>query len=147
MSRMLTGTASDTRCGGCGEPLEPLRAGHVAVLGGEFVYFFALQCKKHSLYTTASGADLPTAEPPPVSAAAAPAAPAAREAGAPIAKSIRSDRRRERTLDGVDVIGMICGVLVPASELVGHAADTVRLPLALTAFAAFVARLLRVGRN
>lgn len=144
---MLTGTASDTRCGGCGEPLDTLRAGHVAVLGGEFVYFCGLQCKKQYLRTTASGADLPTAEPPSVSAVAAPAAPVAREAGPPIAKRIRSERRRERTLDGVDVIGMICGVLVPASELVGHAADTVRLPLALTAFAALVARLLRVGRN
>src|SRR5579872_3281256 len=55
-------------CPGCGQSVDPLRAGHVAVLGGRFRYFCNAACKQRFL----SAAGLPqeeevaTASPPAV---------------------------------------------------------------------------------
>jgi cation transport ATPase len=55
-------------CPGCGGPVDPLRAGHVAILGGRFRYFCRPDCKQ--LYLQAQGRpaeeDVATARPPEV---------------------------------------------------------------------------------
>src|SRR5580693_2034206 len=55
-------------CPGCGERVDPLRAGHVAVLEGRFRYFCHADCKQ--AYLQAHGKpleeDVPTAKPPEV---------------------------------------------------------------------------------
>jgi P-type Cu+ transporter len=60
--------SSTSRCLGCGESVDPLRAGHVAVLEGRFRYFCDAECKRSFL--RAQGGPLPddvaTAQPPEV---------------------------------------------------------------------------------
>src|SRR5580692_474671 len=66
----------EARCPCCGRPVDPLRAGQVAILEGRFEYFCGSECKQS--YLRAGGAtaheDLATAEPPPVASLAAPRA-------------------------------------------------------------------------
>jgi Cu+-exporting ATPase len=38
-------TATETLCSGCGRAIDPLRAGHVAILQGRFHYFCGSSCK------------------------------------------------------------------------------------------------------
>ncbi len=68
-------------CPGCGQAVDPLRAGHVAILEGRFRYFCRTECKQQ--YLRAQGRppeeDVATARPPEVAATLA-AAPAVREA-------------------------------------------------------------------
>src|SRR4030081_3091022 len=76
-------------CPGCESPVDPLRAGHVAILEGRFEYFCHPRCKQ--LYLEARGRppeeDVPTARPPEVAHVISahndlPAGRAAREGGA-----------------------------------------------------------------
>lgn len=59
---------ANCHCPGCGKSIDPLRAGHVAIVDGAFRYFCGAGCK--SLYADVSskrGAlDAMTADPPPV---------------------------------------------------------------------------------
>src|SRR5262245_45852009 len=57
-----SGPGSGPLCPGCGKPVDPLRAGHVAIVGGRFLYFCDARCKTGHM----RAADAPTAEPPPV---------------------------------------------------------------------------------
>ncbi|MCL2723578.1 MAG: HAD-IC family P-type ATPase [Polyangiaceae bacterium] len=72
MARVVTeeGDASSSAssvCAGCNKPLDPLRAGHVAIVGNAFRYFCRAECKE--LYADASSRrvvlDAMTADPPP----------------------------------------------------------------------------------
>jgi Cu+-exporting ATPase len=89
---MMPGPAADSRTGGrsdgpvcpaCGKAVDPLRAGHVAIIGDEFRYYCDAECKREHVHSLRSGvlADVETAEPPavapfePVSVARARAAP------------------------------------------------------------------------
>jgi P-type Cu+ transporter len=60
--------SSTSTCLGCGEAVDPLRAGHVAVLEGRFRYFCDAECKRS--FVRAQGHPLPedvaTARPPEV---------------------------------------------------------------------------------
>ena len=63
--------SSGAICPGCGLAVDPLRAGHVAILGGRFVYYCDASCKQaHSALraplSTLSPDEIVTAEPPPV---------------------------------------------------------------------------------
>ena len=64
-SSLVTGVPA---CPGCGESVDPLRAGHVAVLEGRFRYFCHADCKQ--AYLRAEGRpleeDVATAKPPEV---------------------------------------------------------------------------------
>jgi Cu+-exporting ATPase len=61
-------TAMATLCSGCGRAIDPLRAGHVAILAGRFHYFCGSACKAH--YQLVNGGpspdDVATAQPPEV---------------------------------------------------------------------------------
>ncbi len=60
-------------CPGCGERVDPLRAGHVAILEGRFRYFCRSDCKQSYLRAHGRPAeeDVPTAAPPSVADAPA----------------------------------------------------------------------------
>src|SRR5258708_3745125 len=64
--------ASAALCPGCGQAVDPLRAGHVAVLEGRFRYFCHSECKQ--AYLSALGRpreeDVATVQPPLVARAA-----------------------------------------------------------------------------
>ena len=64
---------SASLCPGCGTPIDPLRAGHVAIIDGGFRYFCGADCK--SLFVDVSSRraalDALTADPPHVSVASA----------------------------------------------------------------------------
>lgn len=158
-------------CPGCGQPIDPLRAGHVAVFDGRFEYFCRAECKRE--YVDARGRlrdqDVATAPPPQVvscvefprasSPAPEPAegadvavdvAPGAGvlEAGLENAETPRQARIPGRNghglFIGVDAVGIVCGVLAPAIGLLGAMADSVRLPLVIVAW---LALLVGVGRS
>jgi YHS domain-containing protein len=62
--------ASTHVCPACGSRVDSLRAGHVAILDGQFQYFCDERCKRE-LYLQSSGAvplpsEVETREPPPV---------------------------------------------------------------------------------
>jgi cation transport ATPase len=74
-------------CPACGKAVDPLRAGQVAILGGEFQYYCDADCKRDHVRSIRSGvmADVVTAEPPPVAALADPVSAARpREEVAPL---------------------------------------------------------------
>jgi Cu+-exporting ATPase len=59
-------------CPGCGCEVDPLRAGHVAVLEGRFRYFCRPECKRAYLVSEVGAQeDVPTARPPEVEAMSA----------------------------------------------------------------------------
>jgi P-type Cu+ transporter len=63
-------------CPGCGQPVDPLRAGHVAITDGGFRYYCTAQCKRLHFETRGAGLrqeDVETAEPPRVAAVTLPA--------------------------------------------------------------------------
>jgi Cu+-exporting ATPase len=59
---------SGSRCPGCAKGVDPLRAGHVAIYDGVFLYYCDATCKALHLRTIAShlGDDVPTMDPPAV---------------------------------------------------------------------------------
>lgn len=64
-------TASSTLCPACHQPVDSLRAGHVAILDGAFRYFCDAACKAAYVEATSKrpALDAMTAEPPPVASA------------------------------------------------------------------------------
>jgi Cu+-exporting ATPase len=55
------------QCPACGKSVDPLRAGHVAILGDEFHYYCDDVCKRNHVRGLRSGVvEAPTADPPPV---------------------------------------------------------------------------------
>jgi len=91
-------TEAASTCLGCGQAVDPLRAGHVAILEGRFRYFCGSACKK--AYLTAAGRpqeeDVATARPPDVALAGEEPAPAERILSEPRA------RAAEPTTDAVE---------------------------------------------
>src|SRR4051794_40369875 len=78
--------ASSAICPGCGKGVDPLRAGHVAILDGAFAYFCNAQCKLERFRgaaSTLSPDEILTAEPPPVVIVPTPAPPATKRNGHP----------------------------------------------------------------
>ena len=61
-------SSSSSLCPGCGKALDPLRAGHVAILDGGFRYFCGADCKATYVDVSSKRISLEalTAEPPPV---------------------------------------------------------------------------------
>lgn len=55
-------------CPACGKPVDPLRAGHVAIVGEQFRYYCGAECKVTHVTSTRSvpQSDVESAEPPPV---------------------------------------------------------------------------------
>jgi Cu+-exporting ATPase len=69
-----TAPASGSSCPGCGKPVDPLRAGHVAVFDGVFLYYCDQRCKAvHLRAIAASLEDAVTLDPPAVMERLAPA--------------------------------------------------------------------------
>jgi cation transport ATPase len=162
-------------CPGCGQRVDPLRAGHVAIRGEVFQYFCRLTCKED--YLRALGelghGDAPTARPPavfldespppspPPSTGPAAEGPngkappgAARDASPDVARAATAfagsppvRRRREALLAVLDGLGMVAGVLAPAIALLGSIADVVRLPLVIGAGCALFARIALARRD
>lgn len=167
--------APQASCPGCGRSVDPLRAGHVAILDGRFRYFCGPDCKQ--LYLRAQGRPLEeevaTARPPEVVMGPSPPsgrAASVREpatsrptlpspdvaapkpdtppASAPVSArppsrssaALQGAQRLDRTLPGLDAVGIALGALVPAVSLLGPSGEVARLPLVLASFAAFVGR-------
>src|SRR5260370_25875321 len=61
-------TRSGSVCLGCGQDVDPLRAGHVAILEGRFRYFCRGECKREFLRAQGrpQEEEVATARPPPV---------------------------------------------------------------------------------
>jgi cation transport ATPase len=61
-------SASASLCPGCGKAIDPLRAGHVAILEGGFRYFCGAECKSQFVDVSSKRASLDamTADPPTV---------------------------------------------------------------------------------
>jgi cation transport ATPase len=155
---------AEATCPGCGQPVDPLRAGHVSVGDSGFQYFCRLACKQDYLRSRGGqhDADATTAPPPAVTQEApptpAPPPPAAGEpsgrrsvatsADAPSApRRAPPQWRRDRAVTALDVLGTITGVLAPAIALVGSVADVARLPLVAAAWFALVARIALARRD
>jgi Cu+-exporting ATPase len=160
--------APEARCPRCGRPVDPLRAGQVAILEGRFEYFCGSECKQ--TYLREGGAmaleELATAEPPPVASVAAPrtlvgvasnaALPAPAVTGALAAARpgepppIRDEELPlappERALAVIDFAGVLFGVLVVAFGLL-DGLDIARVVLASAAWLALAARTWRVERD
>src|SRR5579872_7362945 len=66
-----SGAGSGQACPSCGKEVDPLRAGHVAILEGRFLYFCDELCKRQLLSSRpVPVGDAETAEPPPVRSSA-----------------------------------------------------------------------------
>jgi cation transport ATPase/YHS domain-containing protein len=138
-------------CPGCGAPLDPIRAGHVAIFEGRFHYFCKSACKQSFLREQGrpSEDDVETQRPPPV-VAEEPVTFGSEPDGPP--SRVRAKRPpvpledpiveiAPRWWNAIDVVGVACGTLVPAVELLGAVAEIARLPLALAAWIALALRL------
>jgi len=178
-------------CPGCGERVDPLRAGHVAVLDGRFRYFCRAECKQAFLRSQGAPQeeDVATAQPPevaringsanghgyerePAQRPPAPVPPVAplstrsdverpREPVAPprsqrvtlpseepaARRDAREDARWEPYFPFIEVAGIAMGALVPAIELLGTVADTVRVPLVVGAWVALALRVALARRD
>lgn len=68
------GAGSASLCPGCGKAVDPLRAGHVAILEGGFRYFCGAECKSQFIDVSSKRAsfDAMTADPPGVIAKSGP---------------------------------------------------------------------------
>lgn len=64
----MTSETSDASvpCPSCGKPVDPLRAGQVALVGGAFLYFCDLECKSAFVRARGASSDEATAAPPEV---------------------------------------------------------------------------------
>src|ERR1700685_64624 len=67
-------TSAPSTCPGCGQAVDPLRAGHVAVLEGRFRYFCRAECKQYFLRAERRPLeeDVATQRPPDVEAVPVP---------------------------------------------------------------------------
>lgn len=149
-------------CPGCGQDVDPLRAGHVAILDGHFCYFCRPDCK-HA-YLQARGQpqqeDVITASPPEVSSengannqratsvalrddASATAAVAPAD---PEPSLARAERRSDR-FAALDSLGIVVGGLVPAIGLLGPAVEAARVPLVVVSWVALMLRVFILGRD
>src|SRR5579883_1704661 len=144
------------RCPGCGRGVDPLRAGHVAVLEGQFSYFCEAECK--ATYLSAQGGQLDepvrTLAPPagvveshPAEDAAGRGEQAADDAPGAAGASIPGAQGRRATSSALDAVGIASGALVPAIGLLGPAASVARLPLALASLASLLARAVLFARD
>ena len=90
--------SSASLCPGCGKAIDPLRAGHVAILDGGFRYFCGAECKSQFVDVSSKRASLDamTADPPGVVAKSGP-----RPTGGPLAIKIEEETR--------SVISGVCG--------------------------------------
>ncbi|MGD0675873.1 MAG: HAD family hydrolase [Polyangiaceae bacterium] len=158
--------APEASCAGCGQSLDPLRAGHVAIFDGRFHYFCRTECRQHYAQTQGRAADeeAPTESPPAVRGAPHPPPAAASVRAEPIGPSSigrdaarvplaprdrlrRTDRIGERALAAFDGVGIGLGLLAPAIVLLGSVADVARLPLLVGAWLALALRVARVKRD
>lgn len=159
-----TNATAAWKCPGCGGDVDPLRAGHVAIIDGGFRYFCQARCKQAYLHALGRRPEEEvTASPPDVSArngatthgdvalprfpafpSPLPAPPTPPEVPAgPIARP----KRHSDAFAALDVAGVVCGVLVPAIGLLGPVADLARLPLLSMSWAALVFGIVRRGRD
>ena len=123
---------SSRLCPGCAKPVDALRAGHVAIYDGVFLYYCNATCKALHLRAVAShmGDDVPTLDPPAVAerlAALAEAAPLAKAR----AKEAGSGARGGRPANGVNgetVANGTHGASV-APELVPSPSSVVEAPV------------------
>lgn len=143
-------------CPACGAPVDPLRAGQVAIAGGCFRYFCDARCKAAFFAGGGSPAvsgDVATAAPPDVAVhAAVPSAPApasglSRDDGdelppsseeVPALPAPHAEEVADEPVPWVVVAGALAGLLSVAVRLVAPTLDMVELPLALGATAACV---------
>lgn len=134
------------QCPGCGRDVDPLRAGHVAILEGRFRYFCRTECKGTFL---ASEEQVETAAPPEVRAVASePSSVVADKTHAPphvaqerrVRRAMAAPRAPEPIANAIDAVGIACGVLTPSIGLLGEAAELVQVPLAAVAWVALAAR-------
>jgi Cu+-exporting ATPase len=170
-ARLRPGSGEPLFCPACGKGVDPLRAGHVAILAGRFQYYCGEACKRAHLRSIdeARSTDLPTVDPPLVvpSVASIVAEPTLETASMPPAEpepaagpiTLRSPESQPasaarpvtmdpsaahlpwaRAVRAISVLGVISGVLAPSVALVGAAADSLRIPLAVVAAAAWLTR-------
>lgn len=152
--------SSPASCPGCGSPVDPLRAGHVALFDGGFRYFCRAECKQAFLQSEGrpTQEDVATAAPPQVvavepqpepepepQAALAPTVPPSRVR--PRAASRASTGHKERLLSAIDATGLVVGALVPAMGLLEPMGERARLPLVVAALAALCGRVALASRD
>jgi len=162
-------SATSSSCLGCDQAIDPLRAGHVAVLGGHFCYFCRSECKQ--AYLSALGEpqeDIATLVPPDVASAdrdeAAPPMPEASSEGP--ASGVRAARRpipRARRLSvrtgmgprrpaqlaarAMATAGIVIGCSAAGAVLLAPVAEAVRAALVVASFLALALRIGLVPRN
>jgi cation transport ATPase/YHS domain-containing protein len=164
-------------CPSCGKPVDPLRAGHVAILDGAFRYFCDEACKRSFLAGTTGPlpSEVETAEPPRVAPApepvlaipppsaprpppvpeppVAPIAPAPAVEEPPPSSQVPSrvagvpDPLRGYVRHAIGMGGVLAGFFVPCIALLGPGAQSARLVLATLALLACVARAVAVPRE
>jgi cation transport ATPase len=154
--------------------VDPLRAGHVAILEGRFRYFCRGECKREYLRSQGrpQEEDVATARPPPVApengssqsrfttsvrpdfpvpalvdSAAIEQVVSAPESRPPARGGALNDPRFVRAIAIIDRVGIALGVLAPAIGLLGEVADLARVPLVVGAWVALVVRVVLVGRD
>jgi P-type Cu+ transporter len=140
------------RCPGCGSPVDPLRAGQVAILENRFEYFCGSECKQSYLRTSATSfnEDFATAEPPPVASRdpdGVSGAPALESPACTASLGVeRAPASRERALAILDGAGVLFGTLAPALGFL-DGAEIFRVVLACAAWLALAARTWRTERD
>src|SRR5258708_25628490 len=172
-----SGLRSVPLCPGCGQDVDPWRAGHVAVRGGGFRYFCNATCKQHFLSSEGlpQEEEVATARPPEVGyvqgTPQAPPIAAARhgvegvgeELIGPALAAVAAAATGEtevseslpppvpaswvRALPAIDATGIFLGVLVPAIGLLGSVADVARVPLVLGSWGALALRVTMGDRD
>jgi cation transport ATPase len=154
---VMAGDASDLRCPGCGGSVDPLRAGHVAILDGRFEYFCGAECKLAYIRAGRSrhGEEAATTAPPGVVPAIVlqPEPTAARLVDAashrpppvvstiPIAAPTGGDAHR--AFAPADVAAILFAASVPFLGFLGELAGITRVLFATAAWGALAARVLR----
>ncbi len=138
-------------CPGCGQGLDPLRAGHVAILDGQFLYFCGPDCKQ--AYLKRQGRppeeEVSTAAPPGVAFGPPPSLrpPTSTSTSTSTSTPTPTPSAPARVLATLDVLGLGFGMLAPAIGLLGDVADVARPPLVVAAWAMLALRVVRQPRD
>jgi len=161
---------SSSSCLGCDQAIDPLRAGHVAVLGGHFCYFCRSECKQAYLsalgepneeeVTTLRPSEVASGERGKKSAPVQEASSEGPSSGVRVASrslalarssSLGTDTGRPRRAlfagRAAATAGMIVGCLAAGAGLLAPVVDVVRAVLVVAACLLLVLRVALVPRN
>jgi Cu+-exporting ATPase len=142
--------ALEAHCPGCGCTVDPLRAGQVAILDGQFEYFCGSECKQSYLRAGGMSAheDFATQEPPKVAIGARPApAPSPDRAPEPFSSSTGAAlAHRAPVAVLIEAFGIVTGL---AAWVLGarDGVEWLRVILASAAWCAFAARAWKIEHD